>query len=48
MKKKNVIKLNKDVVMVCGANRAAIYNFNDGNVYSINENAKTLLLKIKK
>lgn len=48
MKKKNVIKLNKDVVMVCGANRAAIYNFNDGNVYSINENAKTLLLEIYK
>lgn len=46
MNKNENIQLNKNVVLVDGAKRAAIYNFNNGNVYSINENGKNLLFKI--
>lgn len=34
---KSIFEINKSVVFVKGALRGAIYNFNDGKVYSINE-----------
>lgn len=33
----SIYEINKDIVYVKGGKRGAIYNFDDGNVYSINE-----------
>lgn len=40
---KTVYEINKSIVYVKGALRGAIYNFNDGKVYSINEDGCTII-----
>lgn len=43
--KESIIEINDDVIYVRGAVRGAIYNFNNNNIFSINEKACFLINK---
>lgn len=40
-----MLEINRDVIYVRGAQRGAIYNFTDGKVYSVNQDACTIIDK---
>ncbi|MGN0808134.1 MAG: radical SAM/SPASM domain-containing protein [Candidatus Coproplasma sp.] len=40
-----IINLNDNVVLVTGMNRAAIYDFNNNKIYSVNQDTKDFLLR---
>ncbi len=41
-----MFEINRNVVLVKGAKNAAVYNFNDGNIYSIDDAAYSIIYRV--